>query len=128
VFLGGGLGTSGTPASAATFLQSNQSSAHLGWSVDGAGDVNGDGYADVIVGAPQYRSNLNDIGAAFVFLGSASGVASGTALAAATLLESVDDDSEFGSSVAGAGDVNGDGYADVIVGAPASNAVSSYGT
>ena len=42
-----------------------------------AGDVNGDGYADVIVGADYYDAGETDEGAAFVFLGSASGIADG---------------------------------------------------
>ena len=55
-------------------LQSNQASAQMGSSVSGAGDVNGDGYADVIVGATDYDAGETNEGAAFVFLGSASGI------------------------------------------------------
>ncbi len=51
--------------------------ALLGRSVSGAGDVNGDGYADVIVGATGYDAGQSNEGAAFVFLGSASGIADG---------------------------------------------------
>ena len=83
----------------------------------GAGDVNGDGYADVIVGA-HLRRGRDDEGAAFVFLGSASGIADGDPGTAAAQLESDQASAYLGISVAGAGDVNGDGYADVIVGAP----------
>jgi len=119
VYLGGGRGiASGDAASAATQLQSNQASASLGLDVASAGDVNGDGYADVIVGAPFYDAGQTDEGAAFVFLGSASGIASGDQTTAAALVESNQASANFGHSVAGAGDVNGDGYADVIVGAP----------
>ena len=48
--------------------------AYLGYSVSGAGDVNGDGYADVIVGAYNYDNGENDEGAAFVYHGSAAGI------------------------------------------------------
>jgi hypothetical protein len=57
----------------------------FGTSSSGAGDVNGDGYADVIVGAPGWDVG---VGAAFVFHGSASGIASGDALTAAAILQS----------------------------------------
>ena len=92
-----------------------------GWaySVSGAGDVNGDGYADVIVGAIFYDAGETDEGAAFVFLGSASGIADGNPATAAAQLESDQGSAHLGYSVSGAGDVNGDGYADVIVGASA---------
>jgi len=89
----------------------------LGWSVAGAGDVNGDGYADVIVGAHEYDAGDLIEGAAFVFLGSASGIANGDPTTAWARLESDQVGALLGWSVAGAGDVNGDNLADVIVGA-----------
>ena len=46
----------------------------MGYSVATAGDVNGDGYADVIVGAPYYNAPTTNEGAAFVWHGSANGV------------------------------------------------------
>jgi hypothetical protein len=99
-------------------LESDQAGAFLGSSVAGAGDVNGDGYDDVIVGAPGYDAGQSDEGAAFVFLGSAAGIVSeGDPRAAAAWLESDQAGGGLGTSVAGAGDVNGDGYDDVIVGA-----------
>jgi hypothetical protein len=118
IFLGSAAGIAdGTPATAAAQLESNQASAFLGGSVSGAGDVNGDGYSDVIVGADSYDAGQFNEGAAFVFHGSASGIASGSPATAPTQLEADQASSLFGGNVAGAGDVNGDGYADVIVGA-----------
>src|SRR6185503_8462215 len=56
--------------------ESNQAFARLGWSVAPAGDVNGDGYSDVIVGAPGYAHPAGQrSGAAFVYYGSATGLA-----------------------------------------------------
>jgi hypothetical protein len=119
VFLGSASGVSdGNPATADAQLESNQTDAYLGESVSGAGDVNGDGYADVIVGAYLYNAGSTDEGAAFIFLGSASGIADGTPSNAAAKLESNKANANLGTSVSAAGDVNGDGYADVIVGAP----------
>jgi len=100
-----------------TVLESSQSNSFLGISVSGAGDVNGDGYADVIVGADHYDAGQIDEGAAFVFLGSASGIADGSPATAAAQLESDQPGANLGVSVSGAGDVDGDGYSDVIVGA-----------
>jgi hypothetical protein len=93
-------------------VESNQTSASLGYSVSGAGDVNGDGYADVIVGAVGYDSGQTDEGAVFVYLGSSSGINT----SAACMVESDQQSAMLGASVSGAGDVNGDGFADVIVG------------
>ena len=120
IYLGSSVGiiASGDPGNADTQLESGQVDARLGGSVAGAGDVNGDGYADVIVGANLYDGGQNNEGGAFVYLGSASGIASSSSAASADAqLESNQSDSDFGRSVSGAGDVNGDGYADVIIGA-----------
>ncbi|MFT5434493.1 MAG: hypothetical protein ACI9OJ_005206, partial [Myxococcota bacterium] len=118
VLHGGAIGiVDGDPATSDSFLESDQSSAGLGISVSSAGDVNGDGYADVIVGADGYDAGESNAGAAFVFLGGTSGIADGAVVTADTQLESNQAGASFGASVSGAGDVNGDGYADVIVGA-----------
>ena len=105
--------TNGTPQNANKVLEVNQSGMHLGSSVSSAGDVNGDGYSDVIVGAPSYDKGQNFEGAAFVYKGGPSGLT----LTAVTL-EANQADAMMGSSVASAGDFNGDGFSDVIVGAP----------
>ncbi len=105
--------SSGLSTTAASQLESNQANAYFGTSVASAGDVNGDGYSDVIVGAYLYDNGQTDEGAAFIYHGSSSGLST----TAASQLESNQASAYFGSSVSSAGDVNGDGYSDVIVGA-----------
>ena len=83
-----------------------------GGKVAGAGDINGDGYADVLV-----RGTIGTDARVYLFRGSASGlpsVSSQVLVGTAGL--------QFGASMAGVGDVNHDGYADVAIGAPATNA------
>ncbi|HMB68254.1 MAG TPA: FlgD immunoglobulin-like domain containing protein, partial [bacterium] len=110
VFLGSATGVRG---SGVVTLESGEYGALLGASVDGAGDVNGDGYDDVIVGAPGQGASGD--GWAYVFPGSASGVSTP---AIWTGIGGGNGGAAFGASVAGVGDVNADGYADVAVGAP----------
>ena len=104
---------SGISPVANTMLESNQVNAYMGYSVSSGGDVNGDGYADVIVGSYRYDNGQSNEGVAFVYHGSASGVST----TIASLLESNQASASFGRCVSGAGDVNGDGFSDVIVGA-----------
>ncbi|MDX9954029.1 MAG: kelch repeat-containing protein [Anaerolineae bacterium] len=85
----------------------------FGSALASAGDVNGDGYDDVVIGAHSYPSGDGSLGKAYLYTGSAVGLA-GTAYWTAT---GADWGYELGISVSGAGDVNGDGYADVLIGA-----------
>jgi len=108
------LGGPGGLASAPSWIaESNQPGAHLGDKLASAGDVNGDGYDDVVIGAALYDSSFTDAGAAFLYLGSAAGLQSEPAWMA--IGDQVG--AELGGCAQAAGDVNADGYDDVIVGA-----------
>ena len=93
-------------------LNGENSGDSFGYSVSAAGDVNGDGYSDVIIGAPYVSSAAPLAGAAYLFLGSNSGL---SATPAITL--NGQEQEQFGSCVSGTGDINNDGFDDVIVGA-----------
>lgn len=88
--------------------------AMFGNSVANAGDVNGDGYEDLIVGSPGFMVREESLGRAYLFLGGANGLET---LPAWTRDGSLPGE-QFGWTVASAGDANGDGYGDVLVGTP----------
>lgn len=93
-------------------------SERFGTSVSGAGDLNGDGFDDFVVGAPLWDNGATqDVGRAYVYFGKSSTVPAPWTLAA-QLTGAGQAGSQFGMAVAGIGDVNGDGYADLAVGAP----------
>ena len=106
-------------------------SDYSGYSVKSAGDVNGDGLADVIVGA--YKSDPAggvDAGRSYVVFGKTSGspvdlsgVATGVG---GFVINGLSTAANSGFSVSAAGDVNGDGFADVIVGSPGTSPGTSY--
>ena len=100
-----------------------------GYSVASAGDFNGDGFDDLIIGAPGADPNgQTDAGSAYVIFGKASGFgdidlahlnpADGFRIDGAPVVQPFDHSTHLGASVAGAGDINGDGYSDIVVGAP----------
>jgi len=89
--------------------------------VSGLGDVNGDGYDDIIVGASNNDAAGPDAGRAYVYFGGSSPDA-----VADLVLTGEGDNHDFGGTVASAGDVNGDGYADIAVGAFRYGTVEMY--
>jgi hypothetical protein len=104
-------------------VRGSTAEAHSGYSVAGAGDVNGDGIADLVIGAPSWPFDYST-GSAYVLFGKASGFRKSIKLSSLQgtngfRLKSVANDNDYaGYSVAGAGDVNGDGIADLVIGAP----------
>jgi len=103
-------------------------SARVGHQVSGAGDVNGDGLADILVGAwlasPGGRTNA---GACYVVFGKTSSAAVNLASlgSAGFRIEGIDPGDKLGNRAAAAGDVNGDGLADLVIGAINANAADA---
>ncbi len=111
VFYGSATGLKTTPAWSA---ESNQGYSEFAVSGGTVGDMNNDGYDDVIIGASRYDHGQNGEGAIWIYYGSATGLNS----VPAWVVESDQAGAHFGASVAAAGDLNGDGYDDAVVGAP----------
>ncbi|MFT7618307.1 MAG: hypothetical protein ACI97A_001949 [Planctomycetota bacterium] len=111
---------SGADASLIFELNGNVSggTGFVGSSVGKAGDVNGDGHDDVIVGSPLSMSGSGRTGSARVFSGRDG-----------SIMHAIDGkhhDDAFGFSVSGAGDLNGDGFSDLLVGAQQTTANGSF--
>lgn len=94
-------------------LNGAASGDYFGGAIDGVPDFNGDGFDDIIAGAKGYNGNT---GRAYIYYGG-----SPMNNNADVTLTGENNGDLFGTSVSSAGDINGDGYADVITGAPGSS-------
>ena len=93
----------------------------LGYSVSDAGDVNGDGYDDMIVGASQTQSNTGGAYLVFGRAGGLTGLQTINTLSDTVFLTPLGTNREMGRAVSSAGDINGDGFDDIMI-------ASNYGT
>ena len=106
------------------FKLNGSSGDYTGYSVTSAGDINGDGYSDLIIGAFKLDANLNiNAGASYVIFGKENNFASAIVLSTLDgsdgfILNGIDETDTSGRSVSSAGDINDDGYDDLIIGAP----------
>ncbi|MCE9597073.1 MAG: integrin alpha [Spirochaetia bacterium] len=119
---------SGPPDCTLVLNPDNESSGNFGYTVSGAGDVNRDGYSDVLVAAlTNQGTGANDKGIAYVFYGSASGITQHSLASTTypcngppdcTAIQNPENQAGtyFGNGLSAAGDVNRDGYGDVIIG------------
>ncbi|MCD6208429.1 MAG: FG-GAP repeat protein [Methanosarcinales archaeon] len=98
-----------------TIVNPGASGDRFGWAV-ACGDVNGDNVSDVVVGAYMNDSNQTDAGAAYIYYGGTSMSAPNVTMTDPAV-DMGNDDDWFGYSLA-CGDVNGDGFDDVLAGAP----------
>ena len=128
LILGANLGNLGTTISLAdadySFLGSEEN-AFVGSAVSSAGDVDGDGKDDIVIGASGLPTNsINNQGRAYLVLGSTISNLSSNSISiseADYTFIGQDSGDRLGASVSSAGDVDGDGLSDILLGAPDRN-------
>src|SRR5206468_4022860 len=103
---------SGLSSTAAWVRDGDFPSMYFGGSMSSAGDIDGDGYGDVLVSAYNYSNEESHEGEVVVFLGSPSGLSTSPS----SRVEGDSTSASLGLSLSGAGDMNGDGYSDVVAG------------
>ena len=114
IYAGGPSGLSTTPFWSTI---GDTGEGRFGHCVASAGDVNGDCFDDVIVGQPGREDSPNYQGKAFIFLGASGAPGDEMSQSSFWAITGQQDDARFGASLA-AGDVDGNGLQDVVIGEP----------
>ena len=95
-------------------VDGTEQGGEFGSAVAAAGDINGDGFADIILGAPKMQNNVYRDGIVRIYTGGPGGLAP----TAVWMVGGGQTGARFGHAVSGAGDINDDGFDDLIIGAP----------
>lgn len=90
----------------------------IGYGVANAGDVDGDGTEDLLAGAPGYDNSFPQTGGAYLFQGEPSGALRLSVSDADLKVFGYNEDEQIGTVLAAAGDMDGDGLGDILLGAP----------
>ncbi|MDG1479317.1 MAG: VCBS repeat-containing protein [Myxococcota bacterium] len=120
--IAGGISRGRTLDAAVARLMGETGGDNTGWSVSGAGDVNDDGVPDLLVGATGLDAGVGEGGGGWLFYGPVTGSMSVRDAGVRILGEH--HNSGTGHALDGAGDIDGDGMADILIGAP--GAASAY--
>ena len=95
---------------------------YLGWSVAGLGDINGDGYDDIGIGERGGIATTNLGSRSFIIFGRPTADVTNYDVAGITAVDNILRLTSSGGRIASAGDINGDGLADVLLGRPQEDA------
>ena len=127
LILGSSLGISSVDLSSADYSFIGEGAYdYAGSSISSAGDVNGDGLDDILIGAYNNDAGGTDAGKSYVIFGSSLGSTFTGDLSSADysfIGENASDNA--GMSISSAGDIDGDGLDDILIGAPSSDDVAS---
>ncbi len=100
---------------------------YLGWCLSSAGDVNGDGYDDILIGCSRNDEGGDNAGQSYLFFGKENGWQMDLNISNADASFIGENSGDLAGVVTSVGDVNGDGYDDIMVGSPGNdeNGISS---
>jgi len=120
----GPITSGGSLAQADVILEGEAAQDNAGYAVASAGDVNDDGFDDILIGAPGRSEGATAAGVTYLVRGG-PGLASSSLLQATARFVGLAADDEAGKAVSGAGDLDLDGYDDLVIGVAAADSVGT---